>query len=198
MMGGGENMNLRITEHAKERYAERIAGRDNKLDAKSYVATNGEKIVSDLTEMVERGKEAYRGPLGPNKKPTVILIQGTWLLVMSPDNALITLFKKDLGLSEKLNQMAMEEVAGAIAKRRAAIEAIEEENQDRLEQIADDLDYSEARAKEHRKLAKELDDYAEALRKERLTLQAKENDARADFTNFMDNFVGERYFGIRN
>jgi hypothetical protein len=93
-------MNIRFTEHAMKRYAERIAGRENQLDAASYVATNKEKIEHDLTEMVEHSDEVYRGPTQKDRKQIILLIQGSWVLLMSQDGALITLYKKDLGVED--------------------------------------------------------------------------------------------------
>ncbi|MDR2336704.1 MAG: hypothetical protein LBE03_01215 [Candidatus Nomurabacteria bacterium] len=190
-------MNIRFTEHAMKRYAERIAGREDRFDAASYVATNREKIERDLREMVERGVEVYRG-LAKDKKPTVLLVQGAWLLVMSPEGALITLFKKELGVDdERLNREVMSRAMEIIAQKSEAVAVARDKNERRITEIKEDIRRSEESAKEHRVLAKRLEEYVTTLSKERQALDVEVEDISADLYEFINKIVGEKYFGIK-
>ena len=46
-------MDYKITEHAKQRYAERIMDRDNKIDIAVYINQNEEKIRQDILKMIK-------------------------------------------------------------------------------------------------------------------------------------------------
>lgn len=52
---------IEVTQHAKERYAERIMEKDSALDIKRYVLQNEEKIKTDLAKMVFYGEIVYTG-----------------------------------------------------------------------------------------------------------------------------------------
>ena len=99
-------MDLKLTQHVKERYAQRIMGRQEKIDASIFVARHEDKIVKDIENMVKYGETIYKGPPlnDKNGQPVSIILNGSWVVIMDPKvKRVITLFKIDLGLDKEFN-----------------------------------------------------------------------------------------------
>ena len=99
---------LTFTKHARERYAERIMGRDNARDINSFVAEHSEKIEQDIRKMVEFGDELYTGKPSfnnPKQHNCVYIIKDFWIVVIDAfDNKVITLYRIDLGAGEDIDK----------------------------------------------------------------------------------------------
>lgn len=52
-----------ISNHAKERYAQRIMSRDNITDIRKFVCDHDSDIEKWINEMIEHGESIYTGPL---------------------------------------------------------------------------------------------------------------------------------------
>ena len=101
---------MELTKHVKERYAERMAGRDKTIDINTYVAQNEEKIEKDLTKLIEHSSVIYSGVCSSGKAPVTVRVSGTWVIVMDQnDRIVITLYKIDLGPNEELNKMYVDQ-----------------------------------------------------------------------------------------
>ena len=99
---------LTFTKHARERYAERIMGRDNARDINSFVAEYSEKIEQDIRKMVEFGDELYTGKPSfnnPKQHNCVYIMKDFWIIVIDAfDNKVITLYRIDLGAGEDIDK----------------------------------------------------------------------------------------------
>jgi hypothetical protein len=97
---------LKISEHAKQRYAERIENLDYQ-EAKRYVANNSDMICERISKMMEYAKLVYSGASivdSNNSKDVDILINGTWILIYEKKkDTLITIYNIDLGLGKEFN-----------------------------------------------------------------------------------------------
>lgn len=97
-------INLIITQHCKERYAERIMGRDVKCDIAIYIAQNQDKIEEDINKMATYGEILYVGPL-KDKNIVNVILNGSWVLLTDRDmKKAITMYKIDFGLGEEFNK----------------------------------------------------------------------------------------------
>jgi hypothetical protein len=108
-MSTTNNTEYTFSAHAVQRYVERVIGKDSALEINTYIAEHGDKIRSDLNKMIKYGTEFYRGknpkPNKLNCNDVILMNNGSWVLVVSLDNNLITLFKVDLGVDdEELNK----------------------------------------------------------------------------------------------
>lgn len=99
---------ITFTKHARERYAERIMGRDNARDINTFVSEHSEKIEQDICKMIEFGDELYVGKPSfnnPKNHSCVYIIKDFWIIVIdSFDNKVITLYKIDLGAGEDIDK----------------------------------------------------------------------------------------------
>lgn len=121
-----------ITDHAKERYAMRIANRDNTFDVKRYVACNDEKIISDINKMMEYADFIAEGKFGKNSQEVRVFICDTWAILVDKEQPkIITFYKIDLSLGEEFNKdyikRAREKIAKAQEEYNKSVKTTEEE-----------------------------------------------------------------------
>ena len=99
-----EEKKLNISRHCKERYAERVKGKEDHSDIALFVNMNEERIEADINKMATYGEVIYTGPLKDKNIVTVIL-NGTWVLLTDKSmTKAITMYKIDFGLGEEFNK----------------------------------------------------------------------------------------------
>lgn len=134
---------MELTQHIKERYAERMAGRDTKIDIKIYVAQNEEKIERDIEKLIEHSEIIFQGVTTPGKDPVTVRLSGTWLLISDiSDRRGITLYKIELGLDEEFNKKYVE---GCLERLKADVQKLEEQR----EKIKDEVEGYKLATKEN-------------------------------------------------
>lgn len=94
---------MELTRHSKERYAERIMGKDSAVDINSYIVANEEKIRTDIENMVTYGTLIFKGkPLDYNEKqPVRVYLSGTWIVIWMTGEIESSLYTKSILVSEK-------------------------------------------------------------------------------------------------
>ena len=98
-----------ISNHCKQRYAERIMGKDDNIDINRFITLNEEKIQTDISKMINYGELIYTGRQTQKDGKGSILdvfLKDTWvILVDSRTKNVITLFKVDLYLGDEFNRI---------------------------------------------------------------------------------------------
>lgn len=114
-----------LSNHVKERYAERIMGRDNKMDIQSFISTHEDKIREDINKMIEYGEVIYEGIQVRSKdtRPCKYILRNDWLIVInSQDKKIITLYKIDIGAGDEFNKVYINTMLNRLedAKKKSA------------------------------------------------------------------------------
>ena len=73
-----------ISEHAKQRYIERIMDKNNKSEILQSAVMNAEKIETDINVMIERGEELYTGKSLSeyNNNDVTVVLCGTCVIIL--------------------------------------------------------------------------------------------------------------------
>lgn len=115
---------MNVSNHAMTRYAERIAGRDEKIDINIYVQQNREKIVDDVNKMCNHSEFIYSGRFG-NKDNTAVnvYLSGTWVILTDLNNTkVITLYKVEFNVGEDFNKQFISKILEKLAKDKEILE----------------------------------------------------------------------------
>ena len=99
--------NLKLSQHSKERYSERIMDKDTKSDIAVFIAQHEQKIKEDIYKMIEYGTLLFSGKptYEYNKQPVDIFLNGTWVIIVDIAKCnVITLYSIDLGVGSEFNQ----------------------------------------------------------------------------------------------
>lgn len=153
-----------ISNHAQQRYAERIMDKDCKSDVAVYIAMNKTKIDTDINKMIEYGKLVYSGKLEKGANVTDVYLKDTWVILVDPNSKkVITLYAIDLGVGNEFNQ----EYVNLLLTKLDEEKRIYDEKNNELVKVVDELKDQQSQNKdkinEYRKLANDLEKANENL-----------------------------------
>ena len=100
-----------VSNHAKERYAERCKDRDSRLEITTYVAEHSQRIEEEINQMLRYGKRVYTGRTegGKDRVPKEVYVNGLWILLANAETRnVITLYRVDLGCGPDLDKLYVE------------------------------------------------------------------------------------------
>ena len=143
--------NIKISNHARERYSLRIMDKESKSDIAVFMAQHEQKIKEDIFKMIQYGTLLYSGKSVSefNKQPVDIFLNGTWVIIVDIAKCnVVTLYSIDLGLGQDFNKQYIEKLMdklnaakeryescnSAIQAQRSTYSSLIEEN---TKQIAD-------------------------------------------------------------
>lgn len=191
-------MDYKITEHAKQRYAERIMDRDNKTDIAVYINQNEEKIRQDILKMITFGTVIYTGkPVNnTNNNNTVdVILKDHWIvLVDKSQGKVVTLFEIDLGVGKEFNDeyigKLLERLNVAKEKYAEEVKAIDQGTADFNEII----DENEGKIREYKAYIKSLEQQNTNM--VGLIAESKNNKAMAEqeVRDIVSVFCGKKVF----
>ena len=114
-----------VSNHAKERYAERCS----RLEITTYVAEHSQRIEEEINQMLRYGKRVYTGRTegGKDRVPKEVYVNGLWILLANAETRnVITLYRVDLGCGPDLYVERMvqrlEEAKGHLDETRRKVE----------------------------------------------------------------------------
>lgn len=141
---------MNITNHAKERYVERIKGINNKNEIKQYIAQN-ENIVEDhILKLYNYSEKIFTGQIGGDKTTKDFYLSNDICLVIDGD-CIRTIYKINFAFPEQTRLMVIEGLKDEIIKLK---DEIETEMQD-AESLKDDHDVRINNIKANIKLLKD-------------------------------------------
>lgn len=183
-----------ISQHAKERYSERIMQRENKGDVAKFVSEHDEKIKKDINKMIQYGTLIYDGPQLDGRVAQVY-IKDAWVVIAdAPKKIVITLFKIDLGLDEAFN---IDYVKRMVEKFSDAKKAMREEKEKIEKEAAtynDIVEENNRTIEEYRRAIKALEDQNEGYKKVIKGLNAGLIKLSNDVKTILNKLIGKRTF----
>lgn len=95
---------VNVTKHALERWCERILNMIDSKEIALYINSNRDKLTNDINTTLQFGEFIYKGQLGNDNITRHYYISGDIVLITNTDNnAVITVYKVDLGFTPELN-----------------------------------------------------------------------------------------------
>lgn len=126
-------MDYILTNHVRERYAERIMGKSDKTEINSFIAQHEDKIYDDIEKMIKYGTVIYEGQQvrSKDKRPSKYILNDNWLVVVNPqEGTVVTLYKIDLGAGDEMNkqyiQIMLDKLRAAKEKANEKISVLKE------------------------------------------------------------------------
>lgn len=112
-----------ITNHAKERYIERIKGITDKQEIKRYLVAEDERIVKEINKLYEHSELIYRGQIGSDRATKDFYMNGDICLVV--DDCIRTIYHINFAFPESTRLMVINDLKNEIRRLQ---EKVEEEN----------------------------------------------------------------------
>lgn len=189
--------NLKISQHAKERYAERIMDRDTILEINTFISTHEEKIQTDIKKMIEYGQLIYTGKSDYqfNKQPVDIYLNGTWVLIVdNKKQNVITLFSIDLGLGPELNNQYVTKLLEKLEAANSHLQEVIGENAIQSTTYKSLIEENKNVINSYRSLISSLMEQNEAYEGLLKTMQTNVSIAEKDVRDVVAIFTGKKVF----
>ena len=150
-----------ISKHAKERYAERICGKEDSLDINRYVSLNENKIKEDINKLINYGDCIFTGRQyqkdGKGNVVNVYLNQ-CWIILVDMKNNVITLYKVDLGLDDEFNKAYVTKMVEKLNKHKEDLKIIQQQVQEESNIYRELIAEAESQIKEYKGMIKNLEE----------------------------------------
>ena len=177
---------LIITSHAIRRYTERIMGKSSELEINKFIATNEEKIKSDIRNMMDHAEFLYYGKVGgKDNTPVNVFLSGTWVLLLDVQKeVVITLYKINFNVGEEFNKEFVGRVKVKIKEDQEKLSHIKEETAKRKTDYESIIAENKQTINEYKSIIKKLEktneDYQEIVNEINLEYTMAELDLRHD------------------
>lgn len=154
---------MTISKHAKERYAERIRNKEEKIDIGIYVAQNEERIQKDIEKMIEYGTCIYDDmSTKQSGKRVSVYLNGLWVIIYDPtDEIVVTLYKVDLGLGDDFDKEFAEKALEKITASQKEYDAAKEETKETKKIYEDLIHDNRMQIKEYKTMIQSLESQIE-------------------------------------
>lgn len=187
-----------ISKHAKERYAERIMNKEDLLDINYFVNQNEEKILKDITKMLEYGEVIYSGKQKDSrgKENTVdVYIKDCWILLVDKcTKNVITLYKMDLGCGDDFNVEYVTRMIGKINAAKQNCEAIKQNISNESSKYREMISQNNDQIAEYRSYIKNLEALNESYKQiidNNVVMVSQSNKELAEHVNTL---IGKKEF----
>ena len=150
-----------ISAHAKQRYAERIMGKED-TDVARFVTLNEDKIKTDINKLINYGQLIYSGRQSQKDgKGNIVdvFLKDCWVVIAdSKIKNVITLYKIDLGLGDEFNKTYISKMMEKLNANKEVLESVQRQVQEESNTYKEMINDTEAQIKEYRSMIKNLEE----------------------------------------
>ena len=172
-----EFIKYNVTNHALERYAERIMKRDNVTDARIFINDHRNDIIDRIHKMINFGELIYEGELGKYKN-NQFFYKDRWIVVVDPKQKnVVTLYRINLG-DDEVYELFANKTLQRINDCKEEINNARNEVSNNINIYRNDIDLYKRKIEEYKSIIKGLEDRIIGLnsliKSENLQIEEKE------------------------
>ena len=191
-------MDYKISQHAKQRFAERIMDKDDKNDINRFIVENEDKIKTDINKMIQFGEMIYVGKQSQKDGKGNVLnvyLKDLWVvLVDGKSETVVTLYKIDLGLDDEFNKAYVSKMMEKLNEYKKVLNDIQLQVQSESNMYRDMIDDNETQIKEYRAWIKNLEELSEGYKTIVDNNCVKISQANRDVTDTINKLIGKKEF----
>lgn len=193
-----ETVTYNISKHCKERYAERILGKEDNNEIQRFIVENEEKIKTDLNKMVQYGDCIFIGKQSQKDGKGNVLnvyIKDTWcLLVDIKSEVIVTVYKIDLGCGDEFNLQYIDKMMEKLNKNKVKLDdaksAVEEESNMYRNMISE----AEEQINNYKSMIKNLENLCDAYKTVIDNNTVKVSQANREVAEVVNQLIGRKEF----
>lgn len=186
-----------ISKHCKERYAERIMGKED-VDLNRFITLNEEKIQTDINKLINYGELIYQGKqTQKDGKSNVIdvFLKDCWVILAdSRTHNVITLYKIDLKIDEDFNKIYVSKMMEKLNAHKEILNSVQQQVQAESNTYKEMIVNAEAQIKEYRSMIKNLEELCNGYRLIIDNNNVKIAQADRDVADIVNAMIGRREF----
>ena len=192
-----ENM-FTISTHAKNRYAERILGKDDNNEIQRFIVENEEKIKTDINKLIEYGEKIFTGKQSQKDgkgKVLDVYIKDLWVvLVDNQDNVAVTIYKIDLGLGDDFNTEYVKKYIDKIHEVQSEFSSVQMQVLEESNMYRKMIDESQEQIREYKGFIKNLEELCAAYQSIIDNNIVKVSQANRVVADTVNQLVGKKEF----
>lgn len=186
-----------ISAHAKQRYAERIMGKED-IDVNRFITLNEDKIKTDINKLIQYGEMIYSGKQSQrdNKGNVIdVYLKDCWVvLVDNRSKNVVTLYKIDLGLDDEFNKAYISKMVEKLNGCKEVLESVQQQVQEESNTYREMIKDAETQIKEHRSMIKNLEELCVGYKTIIDNNCVKVNSAEKEVTNVVNTLINKKEF----
>jgi hypothetical protein len=186
---------LNITNHAYERYAERVMDYDDKTSVQSYVFQNKEVITERINKMVEYGKEIYQGKIRDGAN-VIVVVKDLWVLLLDKKrDKVITLYKVEMiHGDDDFNRTFVDKMMERIEELQSSLERNKGCFDVAKESFQEEIDNNNTRIKEYQALIKQLEECNQTHKNEINTWNVAVEENEMKIKHAVEDLIAKKIF----
>ena len=188
----------KISQHAKQRYAERIMGKDNEVDVNRFVTLNEDKIKKDINKLIQYGEFIYSGKQShkDGKGNTIdVYLKDAWVILVDKNtNVVVTLYKIDLGLDDEFNKTYIFKMMEKLNASKEVLKKIQEEVQNDSSTYRQLIEDAEIQIKEYKSMISNLEELCSGYKTIVNNNIVKVSQANRDVADIVNKLVNKKEF----
>lgn len=123
-----ELTSYKISNHASERYAQRLLNKEDVNSINKFIVENKEKIKTDINKMISFGDLIFIGKQSQKDNKGKVLnvyLQNCWVVLVDISNStVVTLYKIDLGCDDDFNLQYISKMREKLDEKKNYLEEI--------------------------------------------------------------------------
>ena len=186
-----------ISAHAKQRYSERIMGKED-TDVNRFITLNEDKIKTDINKMISYGTLIFTGKQSQKDGKGNIVdvyLKDCWVVLAdSRTKNVITLYKIDLGLDEEFNKAYVSKMLEKLNTYKEVLENTKQQVQAESNMYREMMAEAETQIKEYRGMIKNLEELCSGYETIIKNNMVKVSQANKDVVEVLNTLIGKREF----
>lgn len=186
-----------ISTHAKQRYAERIMGKED-TDVNRFVTLNEDKIKTDINKLINYGELIYQGRQSKkdsNGNVVDVYLKDTWVVLAdSKTKNVITLYKIDLGLDDDFNKAYVSKMVEKLNANKEVLKNVQQQVQAESNTYREMISDADTQIKEYRSMIKNLEELCVGYKAVIDNNHVKIAQANKDVVDVLNTLIGKREF----
>lgn len=131
-----EEIRYNITNHAVERYAERMAGKSDITNMRIYINEHRSDINERINKLINYGELIFEGKIR-DYPLNQVYYKDRWVVLVDPKTKnVITLYKIDLG-DEEVNELFTNKILNKIKEEQSVLCSVKEEVDKEVSELRD-------------------------------------------------------------
>jgi hypothetical protein len=197
MDSNGNKVEYNISAHAKQRYAERIMGKED-TDINRFVTLNEDKIKTDINKLINYGQLIYSGKQSQKDgKGNIVdvFLKDCWVVIAdSRIKNVITLYKIDLGLGDEFNKTYISKMMEKLNANKEVLESVQRQVQEESNTYKEMIDEAEAAIRDYKGMIKNLEGLCEGYKTIIENNNVKVAQANKNVADVINPFINKKEF----
>lgn len=192
-----ENL-YKISNHAKQRYSERILNKSDANEIQRFMVAEEDKIKVDINKMIYYGELIYTGKQsqkdGKGKTIDVYLKDSWVVLVDGKSELVVTLYKIDLGCGDDFNSQYIDRMLEKLSKSKENFETVQAAVNNESATYKNMIDEAMIQINEYKKMIKHLEELCSAYQIIIDNNIVSLSQANQEITDVVNTLIGKKEF----